>query len=186
MIAVAQGCPPLATGTRGRGDSQAEYLKWLQSRQIDEKDAWLAQLISDPDATVRRSILTEFHTGREVAAWPTVFLGRTIEELLAAERDVAEIEKRKADAKAERAKVKRLATIATKPEMILRETEALVKQRGSTAYEKIALLLAELREALAGTPQANLAEKQAEKLRSKNPTLKVLVGSLRRQGFLSK
>jgi hypothetical protein len=46
--------------------------------------------------------------------------------------------------------------------------------------------LADLREALVGTPQADLAEKQARKLKGKNPTPRKLTSELRKQGFIPK
>ena len=50
----------------------------------------------------------------------------------------------------------------------------------------IATLLKDLREALAGTKQAHLAEQQAQKLKKENPTLNLLTSELRRAGFVAK
>jgi hypothetical protein len=47
-------------------------------------------------------------------------------------------------------------------------------------------LLADLREALAGSKQSDLAEKQARKLKTVNATLRHLTAALRRQGFVKK
>ncbi|MBN2563468.1 MAG: hypothetical protein JXQ75_21320 [Phycisphaerae bacterium] len=47
-------------------------------------------------------------------------------------------------------------------------------------------MLADLREALAGSKQSGLAEKQALKLKTKNPRLNRLTGVLREQGFVPK
>jgi hypothetical protein len=76
--------------------------------------------------------------------------------------------------------------MAVDPTQTLRKTEKLVTQRSGEAYCQIATLLAELRDALAGTEQSGLAEQQAQKLKSKNPTLHLLTRELRRQGFLPK
>ena len=62
----------------------------------------------------------------------------------------------------------------------------MVARRSQKAYEEIAALLADLREALAGTAQSRLAEERAQKLRAENPTLRLLVSELRRKGFLPK
>ena len=48
------------------------------------------------------------------------------------------------------------------------------------------MLLADLREALAATDQASLPDQQARKLKEDYPTLKLLTGELRKQGFLKK
>ena len=72
------------------------------------------------------------------------------------------------------------------PGPTLRETEKLAGARSVENYHKIAGLLAELREALAGSKQAGLAEQQARKLKKENPTLKLLISALRGKGFLPK
>ncbi len=76
--------------------------------------------------------------------------------------------------------------MAADPATTLRETEELVARRSTEAYRQIAMLLAELRAALAGSEQSGLAEEQARKLRTKNPTLRLLTSELRREGFLPK
>jgi hypothetical protein len=76
--------------------------------------------------------------------------------------------------------------MAADPARTLRETEELVTRRSGEAYRQIATLLAELRDALAGTEQSGLAEQQAQKLKSKNPTLRLLTSELRRVGLLPK
>lgn len=69
---------------------------------------------------------------------------------------------------------------------VLQETERLVVDRTRNFYMRIAQILAELRDALADSPQADLAAQQARKLRDDNPTLRILVSELRRRGFLTK
>ena len=76
--------------------------------------------------------------------------------------------------------------MAADPTPTLRETVRLVKLRSRDSYVAIATLLKELREALAGTKQAGLAEQQARKLKKENPTLKLLTSELRRAGFVAK
>jgi hypothetical protein len=76
--------------------------------------------------------------------------------------------------------------MAADPAPTLRETERLVQLRSRDSYLEIATLLKDLREALAGTKQAGLAEQQAQKLKKKNPTLHLLTSELRRAGFVAK
>ena len=76
--------------------------------------------------------------------------------------------------------------MAADPKKILLETETLVKNRSTDSYREIAKLLSDLRESLAETGQAGLAEKQAEKLKKENPTLRTLHSELRRQGLIVK
>src|SRR5207248_1634699 len=87
---------------------------------------------------------------------------------------------------AARKRAKKLADMAADPLPTLRETEQLVKQRSTDAYRQIALLLADLREALAGGEQSGLPEKQARKLKDNHRTRAKLTSELRRQGFLKK
>jgi hypothetical protein len=76
--------------------------------------------------------------------------------------------------------------MAADPARTLRETEKLVTQCSSEAYRQIATLLAELREALAGSDHSGLADQQAKKLKKEFPTRRLLTSELRRKGLLPK
>lgn len=76
--------------------------------------------------------------------------------------------------------------MAADPTPYLRKTEKLVAERSIDAYEEAAKLLADLREALVGSKQSDLAEKQALKLKTAHPTRRHLTAALRRQGFVKK
>jgi len=69
---------------------------------------------------------------------------------------------------------------------VLHKTEQLVAKRTTASYEQVTELLVELREALTENGMSHLAEKQAQELKAKNPTLKLLASELRRAGFLAK
>ena len=56
-------------------------------------------------------------------------------------------------------------------------------ERTTDAYSNIANLLAELREALSGSAQSDLAETHARQLKAAHPTNRKLISSLRSQGF---
>ena len=142
--------------------------------------------MADAGSAVRAQILTEFRKSAGIVSWPTVRLDRTIAELESAAEEIQRATKLKAAKAAERAQIKKLAAMFTDPTPTIRETERLVAERSSDNYAKVAVLLADLREALVGTKQAALAEQQAVKLRKKNPTLNRLVSELRKRGFLKK
>jgi len=182
IAAAAQGCPPPAA----LEDPADQPRKWLQSLTQATKDAWLAQWMADPHSAVRREILAEFQKSRGGPAWPTIRHGRTIARLRATAEEIQRDADRKAAANAARQRAKRLARIAADPARTLRETETLVTQRSAHSYSQVATLLADLREALAGSDQAGLAERQAQKLKQEHPTLRLLISELRRQGFLPK
>jgi hypothetical protein len=182
VAAAAQGAPP----PTARDDVRNQAAAWLQGQAQAMKDAWLARLMSDAHATVRGEILSAFRTGRPAASWPTVRRDRTIAELESAAVELQRTANRKAAEKAARERAKRLADMKADPRRTLRETEKLVTQRTREGYAQIAKLLAELREALTDTNESGLAEQQAAKLRNENPTLRLLVSELRREGFLKK
>jgi len=182
IAAAARDVPPLPS----QGDLRNQHAEWLHGQSQATKDAWLAQLMSDPRSTARMEILAAFRKSRNVPAWPTVRRDRTIVELLAAAAEIEKENNRKSAEEAARLKKKRRAAMKADPGKVLRETEQLVNGRTREAYSKISKLLAELRESLAGSEQSGLAERQAQKLKKANPTLTLLVSELRREGFLPK
>ena len=182
IAAAARAGPRL----RAQADLRTQYEEWLREVPQTTKDSWLAQCMSDPHPSVRREMLEGFRQGRAVSHWPTVAGTRIIAELLSAAEQVQAETDRKETAKAAAKRSKRLAAMAADPAPTLRETEKLVRTRSTTSYREIATLLADLREALAVSKEAGLAEQQARKLKMSNPTLKHLTSELRRQGFVPK
>jgi hypothetical protein len=162
------------------------YAGWLQSLPQATKDAWLLEWMADGHSGARSDMLAAFRKSRPMAAWPTVQRDRTIAELERAAEDIYKESVRKAQEKAAKKRAKRLADMVVDPGPILRETERLVKLRSRDSYIEIATLLKDLREALAGTKLASLAEQQAQKLKKANPTLNLLTSELRSAGFVTK
>ncbi len=182
IVAAAKGNPEPPV----QEDPRKLYAGWLQSLPQATKDAWLLEWLADAHSSVRSDMLAEFRKSRPMASWSTVQRDRTIAELETAAEDIHKNAVRKAAEKAARKRAKRLADMAADPAPTLRETERLVKLRSRESYVAIATLLKELREALAGTKQAGLAEQQAQKLKKENPTLNLLTAELRRAGFATK
>jgi hypothetical protein len=182
IAAAAQASPTLPP----RIESRNQYAEWLQGQPERTKDLWLAQWMADPHSNVNREILAEFRKSRSATLWPSIRRDRTIAELKTKAEEIQHEADQKAAAKAATQRAKKLAGMATDPTRTLRETEELAARRNGEAYRQIATLLAELREALAGTGQSRLAEQHAQKLRNNNPTLHLLISELRREGFLAK
>jgi hypothetical protein len=182
IAAAARNTPPLPE----REDSTKQHAAWLERQPQATKTAWLAQLMADPRLAVRSEILKEFQKSQRSPPWPTVALGRPIAELKATGEEIQRDRNRRQAEAAARQRAKKLAAMAADPTPTLRKTEQLVKERSVDAYEQLATLLAELREALAGSAQTDLPEQQARKLKSDNPTLRMLISELRRKGFLKK
>ncbi len=182
LAAAAKESLPLKTEAKAKPN----YATWLKSQPEKTKDAWLAAILEDSASTVRAEMLAKYRASFDAPVWPTTKPNRTIAQLEDLAQDIAKEEEQKAAAKAERQKEARLAAMAKDPNKTLRETEQLVTERTSDAYRRVAELLAELREVQLTAGSANLAEKQAQKLKAANPTLKLLVGELRKKGFLPK
>ncbi len=180
--AAKQGSPSLPR----QQDRQAELKSWLAAQSQATKDEWLVGLLDDPSSSPRSEILARFRDASGRPHWPTVDLKRTIAQLWSAADDIQQKKKAKAAAKAARQRAAKLKKMAADPSPYLKKTEQLVAERSTAAYGKASKLLAELREAIADTKQAGLAEKQALKLKTKNPTRHHLAAALKREGFLSK
>ncbi len=163
-----------------------QYESWLKTQSQDEKDSWLLQLLSGRESNVRSEILTKMQQDRGPTAWPTAPGTRTVQELLEIAEGIEKEEDRKAQEKAEREHRQRLEKMKADPKPFLHEAEKLVDQGGRDSYEEAAVLLAELRDALAGTPKSDLADEHAKKLREKVARNSSLVGIFRKQGFLPK
>lgn len=162
------------------------YGGWLQGLSQATKDGWLLEWLADAHSSARSDMLAAFRKSRPNAAWPTIQRNRTIAELKRATEEIHKEAVRKAAEEAAQQRAKRLADMMVDPAPTLRETERLVKLRSRDSYVEIAALLKDLREALAGTRQSGLAERQAQKLKKANPTLKLLTSELRRAGFVAK
>jgi len=182
IAAAAQESVPLPTVTNRR----TRYAEWLAGQPEKTKDAWLAELLGDPRSSIRSKILAEFARASQTERWPTVWAGRTIAQLEAIAEEIHLKEQKRAADKAARQRARLLKKMAADPAPYLRKTEKLVAERSTDSYRQAAEMLADLREALAGTKQSGLAEKQALKLKTKNSRLHRLTGALREQGFVPK
>jgi hypothetical protein len=182
IAAAAEASPPLPK----QGDSSKGYAQWLDEQPEQKKNAWLAAWMADAASPARAEMLAEYKSARDMPKWPTAEPKRTIAQLQAAATEIADKARKRAAAQQARQRAKRLADMAENPTATLRETEKLVAERTTDAYRQVAELLADLREALASSGKSQLAEQHAQKLRAANPTLRVLVSELRRQGFLPK
>jgi hypothetical protein len=168
------------------GDSNKARLAWLHSQPASQKEAWLAALMRGPSSKVRADILEQFRKDRPGARWPTVELGRTIADLRQTASEIQQAIDERSAAEAARKRANKLAKMADDPKPYLDQTEKLVAQRTTAAYDKVGRLLADLHEALIETDRTGVAEQQAEKLTKKHPTLRHLTAALRRKGFVSK
>lgn len=184
IAAAAIECPPMQDFTTSSAGTQ--YAEWIRGQPETSKNAWLTTLMNEPLSPVRAEMLAKYRAEVALPVWPTTRPNRTLAQLHAAAVEISQKAEQRATAKAAQQRKKRLAMMAADPADLLRKTEQLVAKRTTDAYRRVAELLAELREALADSGQTDLAEKHAQKLKTKHPTLRMLVGELRRHGFISK
>ena len=179
IAAAAEGVPKLASKP-----AEDQFAPWIRSLPQSTKDQWLTSLMSGSQENVKSEIRCAFRKDRQQPAWPCVLKGRTITELMNAEEEIHQAAVAKAASDAAKQRAKKLAKIAEDPSALLRETVELAKKRSTDNYIKIAKILSEVREALAGTKQAGLAERHAQLLKAEHPTLRSLHSELRKQGLL--
>ncbi|MBS0207777.1 MAG: hypothetical protein JSS27_02375 [Planctomycetes bacterium] len=180
IAAAAQEAPAMPASA----EPLAGYSEWLCDQPATMKDGWLAAWMADTASSARVEILAKYRADSDLSTWPTARPNRTVAQLQAAAAKIADEAKQRAAADATLRRTQRLAKMATNPAATLREIEKLVSTRTTVAYRRVAELLSELREVLSGSEQSDLAEKYAQKLKSQNPTLRMLTSELRRQGFV--
>lgn len=182
LAAAARQAAPLVQND----DRHAGFAEWVGRQSEDVKNNWLTELAMGSDRKLRTEILAKFRTDLPTASWPTTRADRTVAELMAAAAEIQQARDKKSVEDRVRKRNRELAKMAANPTPYLTKTEQLVAERSTTAYAQASQMLADLREALAETGRSAIAEKQAQKLKQMNPTLRHLTAALRRQGFLPK
>lgn len=185
IAAAAAESPPLPAGASSSA-AKLQREEWVGRQPVASKNAWLTALMNDPASAVRAEMLAKYRSELVAPPWPVSHPNRTVAELKAAAKVVAEQAKQDADVQAAKEREKRLRKIAESPTTTVREIETLVAKRSLKAYRQAAELLVDLRDALAGSDQADMAEKQARKLKSKYPKAHSLIRDLRERGFIPK
>jgi hypothetical protein len=182
LEAAARDVPAAPTSV----DPRARFAEWLSTQSDVVKNSWLATVMAEPDSSVRAELMTAFRKTNVTSTWPTIERSLSVAQLEGeAKRIEAEIAEKRAEVAA-RAHAQKLAKMARNPDPYLQETEKLAEQRTTKSYERAGALLAELREALAGSSKSDLADNQAWMLHEKHPRLSKLTSALRRRGFLPK
>ena len=182
LAAAAEGAPPLAAAA----DLRAEYAAWLDGQSEATKREWLVELLVDTNAVMRAEIVARFRDERNLPSWPTASLKRSMADLQAAAEEVQSAWDTAAAEKTARERSRRLAKMADNPKPYLKQSEELAAERSTQAYREVSQILADLREALAGSSQSGLAEQQARKLKERFPKANRLTAALREHGFVPK
>ncbi len=181
LEAAAQASPALAPRDGGVG-----LVPWLAQQPAAAKDEWLARLLQESTPSLRREVLARYTKDSGQAAWPSTNARRTITQLQTAAETIRTRQRRAQAAEAAQRQAALRAGMVADPRPHLAEVDRLAAQRSTYSYDKAVQLLAELREALAGTPQADLAARHAEALHARYPTRHFLTSALRRGGFIAR
>ncbi|MGE0606270.1 MAG: hypothetical protein AB7O62_04020 [Pirellulales bacterium] len=182
LTAAAQASPPLPPDRAAINHHAA----WLKAQSAADKDAWLAALMSDSSSAVRAEVLSRFRRQHKQTPWPTVRAGRSIAQLRSLAKGIAQQADAKKSEQAARQKARHFAKLLADPALVERETAQLAQEQSQAAYASVGKLLAELREATAGTEKAGLAELYAQRLKVSYPSRRGLISALRSAGFLAR
>ena len=179
-MAAAEQSPPLSKTI----DAGAATKGWIAQQSPDDLRELVERLLAGNECAIRAEILARVRAEAPTVGWPMAEPTRTLGQLRQLAADVGSRREAREKKAADAARQKRLKRIAANPEKIVAEVRKLVKLRSTSEYQQAARELADLREALG--PEAGLARARAvaEELRRANPTLKLLVTALRKQGLL--
>lgn len=180
IAAAAERSPPLDKTT----DAGEAMENWIARQSADTLRTLVRRVLEGDATSARAETLAKIRDEKKTATWPLAEPKRTLAELREAANGVRQrrIERQKKAAEAKRRK--RLKSIAADPEKTIAHVQKLVKQRSTDSYRQAAEQLVDLREALGSEAGPARARKVAQHLRRKNPTLKILSGTLRKHGLL--
>ncbi|HEY0985243.1 hypothetical protein [Schlesneria sp. T3-172] len=182
--AAAIESPPLPVSSCDETSRQEE--DWIRQLPEKLKVTWLLSVLRGDSASVRSEMLAQFRRSQGRALWPTNNPRRTMHQLQELEEKALRRAEEQAAAVAARMRQQRLAEIASDPVKVLREIELCVAEKTSDANHRAVVLLCDLRDAVASTDQAGIAESQALKLKKQFPTRRALLNALSRARLFSK
>jgi hypothetical protein len=182
LAAAAERSPRLPQQNEAKDSTQ----KWIAKRNKNELQELVSRLLTPDAAATRAETLAAIRREMGTQPWPVAEPSRTLGELLALAKSVDSQRQQREAAERQQQRENRLAEIVADPNKTLSEVNRLVKLRSTSAYNKAAQCLADLREALGTERGAKKAADAARRLVKENPTLHRLKSELRKQGLISK
>jgi len=191
MIAASEGASP----TPDVQSHEQQISGWTDRLSEGDSKRQLRRFLVEDAAAVKAELIATIRESKAPSDWPTVALGRSLQDLLdrtdalRAEYDAKESAKQAARAKREaanrqRERQERMKEMVKEPERWLREAERLVEARGTDNYEAAAEILTDLRGAVGSGKGDRITRKHAAHLVKKHPTLNRLKASLRKRSLL--
>jgi hypothetical protein len=181
LAAAAEQSPPLPH----LADQKVAMVDWLDSLDTTTLHKWILRFLTGEPTAIRTECLQACRKWHKIPPWPVVKGTRTLAQLVRRANELAEEEQVREENRKERARRKRLADMARSPQKYLDEVNEHVAMRGRQHNGQAAQILSEIREAIGGEKGDKVSRKHAAHLREKYPTLKMLIGALRRKGLLS-
>ena len=166
-------------------DQKVAMVDWLNSLDTVTLHKWMLRFLTGEPTATRNACMQTFRKSRKLPPWPVVKGTRTLAELFQRASELAEEAQIREEKRKERARRKRLTDMARSPQKYLDEVNKYVAMRGREHYDQAAQILSEIREAIGGEKGDKVSRKHAAHLKKKHPTLKLLIGALRRKGLLS-
>jgi hypothetical protein len=177
--AVAAKAPNLPA----KGDRSSDLVDWLRSQSPEQKDRWLLELIQGEPGPLRRQIRAEFNQHSATPAWPVVEGARTIAQLQTEAEELRTQAKLKSAAAAAKKRDQELAKMAASPDRYFEKAKSLIEEFNTDSYAEASKILADLREALSASGQAERCQQFVMQLAHAHPTKHSLRSALKKAGF---
>jgi len=170
-------------------DKESAGKAWVESLSKAKLKQIVHDLVTSDATTVQAETRTQIRQSTltpKSSASPTTMAKptRTLGQLKEAEESVQAERIERENAAEERARKKYLKTIAADPNKLIRRIDTLVAGRSREKYHQAADCLTDLAEALGEGPGTAKARQIAQRLRQQKPRSNVLIGILRKQGWI--
>jgi len=160
--------------------------KWIRGLKKEELQRIVRDLANGGDAAcARAALLADAQRAHPMESWPMVRGSRTRGELRTLGEAAETIQRAKRKRAEERAHAKRLAAIAQDPRSMIARIDSLVAHRTIRDYHAAADCLDELALALGESRGPAKSRAVAARLRKRKSSSRVLVGVLRRRGWIA-
>lgn len=181
LAAAAEQSPPLPQ----RADQNVAMAEWLESVDATTLRKWMLRVLTGEPTATKTECLQTFRKSHKIPPWPVAKGVRAFAQLLQRADELAKEKQVREEKRKEQARRKRLVDMARSPQKYLDEVNKHVAMRGREHYDQAAQILSDIREAIGGEEGDKISRKHAAHLKKKHPTLKMLIGPLRRKGLLS-
>jgi hypothetical protein len=155
---------------------------WLAGKPVEQKDAWLVQLLLDEGAGARRQILSEWRREQKPQGGQTKER-RTLAELLGREKEAEEEESDATSAGLEQPEFG-LPDSGAEEEKWWQEAEQQIEIKKAAGYKQAVQILTDLRDRAERQVQGTVFATRLGKLVEKHQSKKAFVDQLRKAGLV--